>query len=128
MNMSSPLRWFVTKSTLPVSTDPPTQPKITCGFNGTMTTLHCTASGPLVQYRWSGPGQEGATWSQEHTGPTFNSNSSDSVYTCVARNPVSERNQTIHSKECQTSGNLSKNNLVNNQIEMACICTVIAYC
>ncbi|XP_067116736.1 proline-, glutamic acid- and leucine-rich protein 1-like isoform X1 [Osmerus mordax] len=79
----------------------PVQPKISCELNNTIATLSCRARGPQVKYKWLGPGQEEATWSQEERGPSFSSHSSGSDnYTCVARNPVSEKTQSFYTKDC----------------------------
>nr|XP_029505734.1 daf-12-interacting protein 1-like [Oncorhynchus nerka] len=86
--------------------DPVSQPKVTCELNGTMATIHCSAEGPLVEYRWSWPDHQGEMWSQEQTGQHYNIKSPESVsYTCEARNPVSEKTLTYSSNDCLATGN-----------------------
>ncbi|XP_052364242.1 uncharacterized protein LOC118372376 isoform X10 [Oncorhynchus keta] len=82
--------------------DPVSQLEVTCELNGTMATIHCSAEGPLVEYRWSWPDHQGEMWSQEQNGQHYNIKSPESVsYTCEARNPVSEKTLTYSSNDCQ---------------------------
>ncbi|XP_038854190.1 uncharacterized protein LOC120051411 [Salvelinus namaycush] len=86
--------------------DPVSQPEVTCELNGTMATIHCSAEGPLVEFRWSWSDHQGEMWSQEQTGQHYNIKSPESVsYTCEARNPVSEKTQTYNSNDCLATGN-----------------------
>ncbi|XP_021426691.2 aspartate, glycine, lysine and serine-rich protein isoform X3 [Oncorhynchus mykiss] len=86
--------------------DPVSQPDVTCELNGTVATIHCSAEGPLLEYRWSWPDHQGEMWSQEQTGQHYNITSPESVsYTCEARNPVSKKTQTYNSIDCLATGN-----------------------
>nr|XP_046179936.1 cell wall protein IFF6-like isoform X2 [Oncorhynchus gorbuscha] len=86
--------------------DPVSQPEVTCELNGTMATIHCSAEGPLLEYRWSWPDHQGEMWSQEQNGQHYNIKSPESVsYTCEARNPVSEKTLTYSSNDCLATGN-----------------------
>ncbi|XP_031648604.1 cell wall protein IFF6 isoform X2 [Oncorhynchus kisutch] len=86
--------------------DTVSQPEVTCELNGTVATIHCSAEGPLVEYRWSWPDHQGEMWSQEQNGQHYNIKSPESVsYTCEARNPVSEKTLTYSSNDCLATGN-----------------------
>ncbi|XP_042152720.1 protein SPT2 homolog isoform X2 [Oncorhynchus tshawytscha] len=86
--------------------DTVSQPEVTCELNGTVATIHCSAEGPLVEYRWSWPDHQGEMWSQEKNGQHYNIKSPESVsYTCEARNPVSEKTSTYSSNDCLATGN-----------------------
>ncbi|KAL4636339.1 hypothetical protein GN956_G13369 [Arapaima gigas] len=74
-------------------TGPVTLVTVSCDKqNESVASLQCSGEGPLVQYSWEGPGISTPSWSEEMAGPQVRKDSSfDSVYSCVAKNPVSEK-------------------------------------
>ncbi|KAL0963623.1 hypothetical protein UPYG_G00308740 [Umbra pygmaea] len=76
------------------------QPSVTCEINHNGTTLLCSADlQPLTQFTWrslDGPDRPGSELfipeSENH----------QSVYTCVVRNPVSEKTTEFNLKDCHT--------------------------
>ncbi|KAM9449032.1 uncharacterized protein ACWYII_013726 isoform 2-T2 [Salvelinus alpinus] len=92
------------------------QPSVTCVVDNTNPenmdrTLLCSADlQPLTQFIWSSPG------GSESPGPELfipgvenqESENQDSVYTCVVKNPVSERTAEFTLKDCHTEGGSSR--------------------
>ncbi|KAJ8407415.1 hypothetical protein AAFF_G00279890 [Aldrovandia affinis] len=77
------------------------KPAVTCQVNdnGTVTLLCAGDQSPLTQYSWEGPD------TQDQPGYELQirreeSQSSDSVYTCVVKNPVSENREDFPVKSC----------------------------
>ncbi|XP_036401144.1 uncharacterized protein DDB_G0290685-like isoform X2 [Megalops cyprinoides] len=79
-----------------------TKPKVTCHVNGTMVTLLCAGDlSPVTQYSWEGPE------AQNQSGPELQlqrKESSDSVYTCVLSNPVSQSSEKFNIQSCFPAG------------------------
>ncbi|XP_061090158.1 lymphocyte function-associated antigen 3-like [Conger conger] len=74
------------------------KPTVTCQVNRTSVTLLCSGDDrPATQYRWEGPAIE------PQPGPQLKieaAETSDSVYTCVLNNPVSESRTELPLKSC----------------------------
>ncbi|KAJ8283121.1 hypothetical protein COCON_G00056400 [Conger conger] len=74
------------------------KPTVTCQVNRTSVTLLCSGDDrPATQYRWEGPAIE------PQPGPQLKieaAETSDSVYTCVLNNPVSESRTELPVKSC----------------------------
>ncbi|XP_071384400.1 neurofilament heavy polypeptide-like [Centroberyx affinis] len=85
--------------------DPVPQPVVSCVQNSSNTTLHCSATGHPLQYRWSGPGLEGATWSPMYN-VTVITAAEPGNYRCEVKNAVSEKRQDFNTKDCGSAGNL----------------------
>ncbi|KAJ8332287.1 hypothetical protein SKAU_G00427130 [Synaphobranchus kaupii] len=78
--------------------DPVNKPKVTCQENSTSVTLLCSGDNrPTTQYSWEGPDIAPQTGSQLKMEAA---ESSDSVYTCVLKNPVSENRTDFPLKSC----------------------------
>ncbi|XP_036401483.1 lymphocyte function-associated antigen 3-like [Megalops cyprinoides] len=77
-------------------------PTVTCQANGTMVTLLCAGDlSPVTQYSWEGPE------AQNQSGPELRlqrKESSDSVYTCVLSNPVSQSSEKFNIQSCFPAG------------------------
>ncbi|KAJ8283118.1 hypothetical protein COCON_G00056370 [Conger conger] len=74
------------------------KPTVACQVNRTSVTLLCSGDDrPATQYRWEGPAIE------PQPGPQLKieaAETSDSVYTCVLNNPVSESRTELPVKSC----------------------------
>ncbi|XP_029931039.1 CD48 antigen-like [Myripristis murdjan] len=79
--------------------DPVPKPEVSCVQEGNTTRLFCFAKDHQVQFRWSGPDLDGMSW-----GPM--NGSADIIigkqgsYSCEVKNPVSEKKQSFHTKDC----------------------------
>ncbi|XP_071384394.1 uncharacterized protein [Centroberyx affinis] len=85
--------------------DPVPQPVVSCVQTTSNTTLHCSAKGHPLQYRWSGPGLEGATWSPMYN-VTVITAAEPGNYRCEVKNAVSEKRQDFNTKDCGSADNL----------------------
>ncbi|KAM4602142.1 uncharacterized protein ACJ7VT_020109 [Polymixia lowei] len=103
--------------------DPVSQPVVSCVQTSETTTLRCLAQGDLLQYRWSGPGLEGATWREEETGSILNTTSETGNYTCMVKNPVSEERKDFNTRDCGSEGTTQG---IVAGIVVGFICLVIA--
>uniref|UniRef100_UPI003AAA7482 uncharacterized protein n=1 Tax=Centroberyx gerrardi TaxID=166262 RepID=UPI003AAA7482 len=83
--------------------NPVPQPVVSCVQTSSTTTLHCSAKGHPLQYRWSGPGLEGATWSPMYN-VTVITTAEPGNYRCEVKNAVSEKRQDFNTKDCGSAG------------------------
>ncbi|KAG9348867.1 hypothetical protein JZ751_029184 [Albula glossodonta] len=79
---------------------PLTEPTVTCQINNSMVTLRCTGDqSPLTEYSWVGPGIQNKPGSELQLSDE-DVQHSDAVYTCVVKNPVSNRSEDFDAKTC----------------------------
>ncbi|MFT7819308.1 uncharacterized protein LOC108926879 isoform X1 [Arapaima gigas] len=77
------------------------RPTVRCEQRDAVGILRCHSEGEMRQYRWEGPRNFSASWSDEPIGLEISS--SDSVYSCVVKNPVSEeRSEAFRAQDCFT--------------------------
>ncbi|KAJ8332288.1 hypothetical protein SKAU_G00427140 [Synaphobranchus kaupii] len=95
--------------------DPVKKPKVTCQENSTSVTLLCSGDNrPTTQYSWEGPDIAPQTGSQLKMEAA---ESSDSVYTCVLKNPVSENRTDFPVKSCFPEPERQHEKDIENQSE-----------
>ncbi|XP_029113745.1 myb-like protein X isoform X11 [Scleropages formosus] len=68
--------------------DAVTRPTVQCEQRDSVGILRCHSEGEMGQYRWEGPNDLLRNWTDQPI--ELQVNSSDSAYTCVVKNPVSE--------------------------------------
>ncbi|KAG9348866.1 hypothetical protein JZ751_029183 [Albula glossodonta] len=80
------------------------KPTVTCeNINSSTVTLQCAGDqSPLTQYSWVGPGIQNKPGSELQLN-NEDIQSSDAVYTCVVKNPVSEKRSDFYAKTCSAS-------------------------
>ncbi|XP_018595365.2 uncharacterized protein LOC108926878 isoform X1 [Scleropages formosus] len=79
--------------------DAVTPPRVKCEQNNRTGILRCQSEGDEAQYRWEGPNDLFTTWTDQPI--ELHVNTSDSTYTCVVKNPVSEeRSEAFPAKNC----------------------------
>ncbi|KAJ8350915.1 hypothetical protein SKAU_G00260450 [Synaphobranchus kaupii] len=82
--------------------DPVTEPIVTCETSGKTLTLVCAADlNPLTEYSWEGP--EGPMLLSGSELQLDSGESPDTVYTCVVKNPATERRGSITIHHCFTA-------------------------
>ncbi|KAJ8013128.1 hypothetical protein DPEC_G00050080 [Dallia pectoralis] len=80
------------------------QPSVTCKSNNSGTTLLCSADlHPLTQFLWRIPGGSETPGSELFIPVDENQ---ESVYTCVVKNPVSNKTAEFTLKECHTDAKI----------------------
>ncbi|XP_076131804.1 uncharacterized protein LOC143114193 [Alosa pseudoharengus] len=89
--------------------DPVSKSSITCKINDDgNATLLCQAEGPHLSYSWSGPGLKTGFIGQ--IGPNISRvENTNSDYSCVVRNPVSEMTEHFRAADCFASQEENKN-------------------
>ncbi|XP_029113764.1 uncharacterized protein LOC108926879 isoform X2 [Scleropages formosus] len=72
--------------------DAVTRPTVQCEQRDSVGILRCHSEGEMGQYRWEGPNDFLMSWTEQPIGLEISRDqSSDSAYTCVVKNPVSEK-------------------------------------
>ncbi|KAG9329265.1 hypothetical protein JZ751_006300, partial [Albula glossodonta] len=79
--------------------DAVTKPAVTCQIKNSTVTLRCAGDqSPLTQYSWVGPGIQNKPGSELQLNNEDIQNST--VYSCVVKNPVSNRREDFDAKTC----------------------------
>ncbi|KAG9348865.1 hypothetical protein JZ751_029182, partial [Albula glossodonta] len=80
-----------------------TKPAVTCQIKNSTVTLRCAGDqSPLTQYSWVGPGIQNKPGSELQLNNEDIQNST--VYTCVVKNPVSQKRMEFPIKSCLAQG------------------------
>ncbi|KAJ8407413.1 hypothetical protein AAFF_G00279870 [Aldrovandia affinis] len=99
------------------------KPAVTCQVNNDSTvTLLCAGDqSPLTQYSWEGPDTQDQPGYELQIGRE-ESQSPDSVYTCVVKNPVSENREDFPVKSCfLAQESLSQGGPIDERVEMSSV-------
>uniref|UniRef100_A0A8C9SS43 Ig-like domain-containing protein n=1 Tax=Scleropages formosus TaxID=113540 RepID=A0A8C9SS43_SCLFO len=79
--------------------DAVTRPTVQCEQRDSVGILRCHSEGEMGQYRWEGPNDLLRNWTDQPI--ELQVSSSDSAYTCVVKNPVSEESsETFPAEHC----------------------------
>ncbi|KAI1885155.1 hypothetical protein AGOR_G00217280 [Albula goreensis] len=81
--------------------DAVTKPAVTCQICNSMITLRCAGDqSPLTQYSWVGPEIQNKSGSELQLNNEDVQSSDAAIYTCVVKNPVSNRREDFDAKTC----------------------------
>ncbi|XP_031422412.1 CD48 antigen isoform X2 [Clupea harengus] len=103
--------------------DPVSKPIITCMESNDTSFLHCQAEGPHLSYSWSGPGL--TTEMNGQIGPDISKVETNSLHTCVVKNPVSEKDEHYQAADCFLEEESEKPGLSGTIITLVAILSVL---